>query len=266
MKVEQLPGVGSLKKLIHSFYRNNFYPRILVNSIPKSGTHLLSEVIINMGFKHAGQINYAEIDGVPSRVLTMDEIEQKIHFLKKGRYLIGHKYFDEDFSKILKKNKISHLFIVRDPRDVAVSKAFYFPKRPEHELNSHFLGLNERERFIASINGVPGRMRSVAEIYNIFLPWLSENDCLTVKFEDLVGNQGGGNDEKQSETLRRIAVHLGIPFDESELKEIAFKSFNKNSGTFRKGQIGDWVNWLDDETLSLLKKDASIFKEYGYSI
>lgn len=220
-----------------------------------------------MGFRHAGQINHPEIDHVPSsRLLTMEEIEQKLKSLKKGRYVIGHKSFDEDFDKILRKNKFSHILIVRDPRDVAVSKAFYLLKRPEAELHSHLISLSERERFIASINGIPGRMRSLAELYNMFLPWLNEGSCLMIKFEDLVGSRGGGSDEKQSETLRRIAGHLGIPFDENELKEIAHKSFNKNSVTFRKGQIGDWTNWLDDEMLSILKKDDTIFKKFGYTI
>ncbi len=282
MKETPLPGTGPLKKLeislkrslvypvkktIHSLYRNNFYPKLLVNSIPKSGTHLLAKVINNMGFKHAGQINHPEINNVPShRLLTMEEIEQKMKSLKKGRYVVGHKSFDEDFDKLLRKNKFSHILIVRDPRDVAVSKAFYLLKKPEAALHAHFTGLSERERFIACINGVPERMRSIAEIYNIFMPWLNESSCLMIKFEDLVGSQGGGSDEKQSETLGHISGHLGLSFDESKLKEIALKSFNKNSVTFRKGKIGDWANWLDDEMLSILKKDEAVFQKFGYTI
>ena len=204
MKETLLPGTGSLRKLIHSFYRNNFYPKLLVNSIPKSGTHLLSEVIVNMGFRHAGQINHPEIDHVPSsRLLTMEEIEQKLKSLKKGRYVIGHKSFDEDFDKILRKNKFSHILTVRDPRDVAVSKAFYLLKRPEAELHSHLISLSERERFIASINGIPGRMRSLAELYNMFLPWLNEGSCLMIKFEDLVGSRG----RKRRKTIRNFKTY-----------------------------------------------------------
>lgn len=244
-------------------------PKIWGNSIPKSGTHLLSGIFMNMGFRIAQ-------DGNLLPWVSSEEIQKKIKCLKGGEYLIGHRKFDDKFNSMLKENKIPHFLIVRDPRDVVVSKAFYIANTPEHAFCCHFNKLNPHKRFIAAIKGVPGEpgdtpakrygVPNIAEIYKQYLPWLKEKGCLLIRFEDLVGSRGGGSDEKQFLELRRIAKHLKLPFKDNELKEIAFKTFNENSLTFRKGQIGDWKNWLDDEMVSLLKKDEHIFKEFGYSL
>jgi hypothetical protein len=255
--------INTIKNIVSSYYSGKYYPKILGNSIPKSGTHLLDQIFFNMGFKKSRmKMGFTNEKGE----FSSEKVEQKIKHVKKGEYLYGHMPFDERFKNALNKNKVSHILIVRDPKDIAASKAFYIAKRPEHRLFEYFNSLSQRDRFIASIKGVEGSMPSIAEFYENYLPWLKEKDCLVVKFEDLVGSRGGGNDQRQLETLGRIARHLGISFNEGGLQEIAFNSFNKNSATFRKGQIGDWVNCLDDEAISILKKDEGVFHEYGYSI
>ena len=242
-------------------------PKIFCNSIPKSGTHLLAQIFLNLGFKisHNGEIR---------PWMSSEEIEKKLKSLQKKEYIVGHRHYDKEFNGLMKKNRISQFLIVRDPRDVVVSKAFYLTKTPAHSLFPYYNALSHRERFMASIKGIGKEISSkeqyaiasVAEIYEKFMPWQDEESCLVVKFEDLIGIRGGGSDNKQFEALRSIVKHLGISLKESELKKIAFKSFNEQSLTFRKGQIGDWVNWLDDEMLSILKKDEAIFKKFGYTI
>jgi Sulfotransferase domain len=270
--------IPSLKKSEQKIRRKIVYPiknlldpspKIFCNSIPKSGTHLLAQIFLNLGFKITS-------NGEIRPWMTLEETENKLSSLKKKEYIVGHRHYDKEFNSLIKKNGISHVLIVRDPRDVIVSKAFYITKTPEHGLSYYFNNLDSRERFIAAINGVPGKyvlkhkeqyaVPGIVQIYKDYLPWLNDDNCLVTKFEDLIGSRGGGSDEKQSETLRRIAGHLGISFDESELKEVALKSFNKNSLTFRKGKIGDWSNWLDDEMLGILKKDEAVFKEFGYTV
>jgi hypothetical protein len=247
---------------MYSKNKSDFRPKVFSNSIPKSGTHLLAQVLLNMGF-----VNKNTRDGDLVRLTPLDEIEQIMKLLNGGEYISGHRDYSKEFNNILKKHKVSHILIVRDPRDVVISRTFYILKKPTHKLFAHFNGISRNECFIASIKGVDwGNMLSIAEVYNRFLPWLNKNSCLVVRFEDLIGTRGGGSDEKQFEVLTNIAKHFGIPLEKSELKEIAYKAFNEGSPTFRKGQIGDWANWLDDEMQAIIKKDTGIFKKYGYSI
>ncbi len=242
-------------------------PKIFCNSIPKSGTHLLAQIFLNLGFKitPSGEIR---------PWMTLEETENKLNSLKKKEYIVGHRHYDKEFNSQIKKHGVSQFLIVRDPRDVVVSKAFYITKTPSHSLFSYYNRLSHRERFIAAIKGIKDEINSkeqyaissVAEIYEKFLPWQDEEGCMIVKFEDLIGIRGGGSDNKQLEALRSIIKHIGTSLKESEFKKTAFKSFNVQSLTFRKGQIGDWANWLDDEMLSILKKDEAIFKKFGYTI
>lgn len=72
-----------------------------------------------------------------------------------------------------------------------------------------------------------------------YIPWLSD-DCLLIRFEDLVGAKGGGSGQKQSETVRKLVEHLEIDLSEDKLNQIAGDVHNANSRTFRKGVIGGW--------------------------
>jgi hypothetical protein len=197
---------------------------------------------------------------------TLGEAQKIIEQLNKYEFLYGHRSFKNEIGILLKQNNISHFLIVRDPRDVAVSRAFYIPNDVNNKSFSYFKDISHRERLIASITGVPGCLNSIAEMYNEYFTWLNDDNCFVIKFEDLVGNRGGGSDEKQLETLKQIAKHSGTFFKESKLQEVSQKSFSENSPTFRKGQIGDWVNWLDDEMLEILRKDKDIFEKFGYTL
>jgi hypothetical protein len=79
--------------------------------------------------------------------------------------------------------------------------------------------------------------------------------ALTVRFEDLVGSNGGGDDAKQLATVKAIAKHASIELSEERAQEIASNLFG-NKGTFRKGQIGAWK-----EEFTAEHKD--LFKQYG---
>lgn len=254
--------ISPVRDLINTYRRRN-YPRVFGNSIPKAGTHLLCQIFLNMGFKNKN----ASVGG-PNCSMSLEEIEQKMKLLEKEEILYGHRHFEEELNNILSKNKISHVLIVRDPRDVVVSLAFYLPKRPEQKDFPDIQNLSQHERLMACIKGIDDTidLPSIAKRYKDYIPWLNDDNCLVIKFEDLIGSHGGGDDKKQLETLRRITEHVGISFGERELKEIASKTFNERSATFRKGQIGDWANWLDDDMLDILKKDRGIFEKFGYSI
>ena len=100
-----------------------------------------------------------------------------------------------------------------------------------------------------------------------FLPWQNFKFNLTVRFEDLIGAKGGGDDSVQLETFIKMCQHLNIELPLKKAKILAGNIFNSKSNTFNKGQIGAWRDQFDDEVKDIFKSVAGdLLIELGYEI
>ena len=86
------------------------------------------------------------------------------------------------------------------------------------------------------------------------IPWLSQDpDFLyTTRFEDLVGSQGGGSDEKQLQEILNIARFLELDMDVEEIKERT-KHIYGVGRTFRSGHIGEWKKYFKPQHIKAFK-------------
>jgi hypothetical protein len=86
-----------------------------------------------------------------------------------------------------------------------------------------------------------------------------------VKFEDLVGVEGGGSAEAQRLAVGRVATHLGIPVDERKIGLVGESLFGVGR-TFRRGQIGGWREEFTAEHERALAEGAlgPLLAELGY--
>ena len=66
---------------------------------------------------------------------------------------------------------------------------------------------------------------------------------LIIRFEDLVGAQGGGSDEVQKQVLLEIGRHLEFELSDQDIRFIQKRLFG-GTPTFREGQIKDGKNIL----------------------
>ncbi len=74
---------------------------------------------------------------------------------------------------------------------------------------------------------------------------------LTIRFEDLVGEKGGGSRERQIRTLKNIAEYLEVPVSQEILGYVADNLFG-GGGTFRKGQINGWKTQFNEKNKTLV--------------
>jgi hypothetical protein len=81
-------------------------------------------------------------------------------------------------------------------------------------------------------------------------------NSLLIRFENLVGEKGGGTKEVQSKELDKIAQFLKIPLSESKKSDLIENSFGEceTCKTFREGQIGAWKNLFTEEHKRLFKE------------
>lgn len=246
-------------------------PVIFANSVPKSGTNLLTECLslfpsLRPSFEHVSMNS--------NRRSGTAELERKVASTKSGQYTSGHAFHTDDNRDILADHDVRSILIVRDPRDVVTSHFHYVTeKNTSHRLTEHYRGLADDEaRLMASIRGVDDEhtadgdpLESIGEWMEAFGGWRREPFNVIVRFEDLIGPKGGGDRERQKETVRRIGDHLDVDLDADTVEYVAQNTFSTDSETFRKGLIGDWTNHFTDDHVEAFKAEAGEWLvELGY--
>lgn len=239
-------------------------PRVLANSIPKAGTNLLSR-LMRMMPNTVDRWTY-HIDE------TLSGIERQLRAVRHGQVVTSHFPWSADIASIVGELDFRVLLIVRDPRDIAISNVNYVTRMDfSHPLHPALAALpDDNARLLAMIEPPLEIMAGLPEVWKneglaTFLPWLEEPNCLIVRFEDLVGEKGGGSDARQIETKREIAGHIGASLDESQLKLMAQNLFGSGSRTFHKGQIGNWRTEFSPEATAAFKRQSSeALMKFGY--
>ena len=250
-------------------------PILFGNSFPKSGTHLLAQVL------HAFPLIGPAVDRgmgpiltfVPQtgRKRTVQEILGDIRSLRPGDLCFGHVIAEAEIVAYLDRQPAAHFFILRDPRDVVISHAFFLADKAvdhvHHEYYRRLASLDERIR--ASILGRPGWVdadhpnddeSSESDFPNIgarfqpYLEWLSQSNVLALRFEDFILSR--------PQALTRLldyAERRGFQTRVSREQAcgILSKAIDpKSSFTFRGGRVGDWQKHFTPEHKELFKRCA----------
>lgn len=245
------------------------------NGIGKSGNNLLIKLCKSIGLAHAPSgfsenlllgrhriarwlIRGARFERSPVPVglpVGANVSERWVRaFLRRhaGKCIGGHAPFSGHLLQIFTDSGVRPIQIVRDPRDVTVSFAHWVIKNIGFYAYPAYSSLSFEERMHAFILGVRRgdlHMESLATMMDRSYGWITRpDDVLVVRFEDLVGPQGGGQADTQIETVRRVAAWLHVEIADPE--EIAAQLFG-GTHTFHSGLIGQWQNAFTPKTYEL---------------
>ncbi len=264
--------------------------RILVNSLPKSGTHLLTNAVELFGYRDFAKtpkkpewntpvnFDYGEVKKVLDET-ALNNVQEAINigslsplhvspsifrqWLKpvlSKEYIVGHISYSPSLSPLLADLNYHHLFIIRDPRAVLPS-LLSFILNPQGIPKKHFLEADlkpmsseQRLNFILEGGYAPKAavtVKSFAHVYRDVLNWQQEPNCLAIHFEDLIGEQGGGSKKKQQQTVKNIADYLGHAFNTTILSKLD-QIYSASSPTFRIGQVDSWKSSMTPEIIERL--------------
>lgn len=298
--------------------------RVIANSVPKSGTHLLLRLVTLLGLDLVdfGGLRPTSVAGGGNvwssktfqKILGTREPDKFLgigpHLLDGGRFphvrralrsggsekvtlgvdypreanrrwlgrrlgqvpegsvVSAHCVYSPAFGHLLQEQDMKMVCILRDPRDTALSHMRYLQERPRHTVFAEYMALkDDHERLMYSIRGgllgdYP--LQALDVRYRRFLDWERKAEAELVKFEDLVGPDGGGSEDAQREATRRVADYLDIEIGEKELNEVCGGLFGKGR-TFRKGQSGGWREGFTPEHEEAVKEVAGpLLVELGY--
>ncbi|XXM71194.1 sulfotransferase domain-containing protein [Lysinibacillus sphaericus] len=233
--------------------------KIMINSIPKSGTHLLLQLIL--GYSNTTKYRW---------IFKEEEIKD----IKPGEVILAHLEHSKTAQKLISDNNIKMIFLYRDLRDISVSLLHFILKNQyNHPMNPYLVNKlsSNDQRLLAIIKGGkqnPSNPNSPFIIPPIDyyarkkVPWLTEEKICKVSFEELRRSESSLDN-----SLKKIVMFInGNP---SVKKEIItrMKSNVKasKSDTFRKGQIGDWKKEFKEIHKNSFKQVANdLLISYGY--
>jgi hypothetical protein len=247
------------------------WPILLAISFPKSGTHLLDQILL--GFHRVAPFSqrlhsfYAEYEGESGRKRSPEQALTWLDSLRRGDIASAHLFArPEAVSRVTSPAFIPY-FIFRDPRDVVVSHVFYITDmEARHVHHNYYVSLPDFDsRLKISILGRPDanvEFPDIAARFAPYLGWLDQASVMKIHFEDLI--------DDRATTLNRIIDHFlaRVPLETPRrlILEALESSINpKRSPTFRSGKTGEWKKHFTEEHKKIFKDVAgNLLVRLGY--
>jgi sulfotransferase 6B1 len=267
-------SVYHIEKLTQQFRfgsQSHDLPVLLGISFPKSGTHLLDQILL--GFSgvapYAKRLHsfYAEYEGESGRKRAPEQALRWLDSLRPGDVASAHLFARPEAVKRLCSSAFLPYFIFRDPRDVVVSHVFYVTdmeaRHVHHEYYQSLPDFNARLKV-----SILGRQDTEIEFPNIadrfapYLEWLDHDEVLSIHFEDLI------NDRLTA--LNRIIDHFlaRVPLEaqRQDILDSLEGSINpQRSPTFRSGKTGEWKKFFTEQHKQVFKEVAGdLLVKLGY--
>jgi hypothetical protein len=255
--VKTLQAIARWKQL--SF---NEAPPMFGNSKPKSGSHLLVQIL--KGFTQIVPYKYVEAEPVRTiekegKRKTHEEVLRELKQIPRG--VIGWGYVEaspENVAFLCQPNRINY-FVYRDPRDMLVSQIFFATDmHEEHGMHEYYKSLPDfGERLKVAISGLDRDglyMVSVRQRYEGVLQWLQQQHVMCIRFEDLINNREATLDAMLDEVE---STGYKIPTSRAKAVRILAHAIQpKKSRTFRSGKTGGWREYFTAEHKKLFNDVA----------
>jgi len=237
-------------------------PTLLGISFPKSGTHLLDQILLGFASvaPYAKRVHsfYAEYEGESGRKRDPQQALTWLDTLRPGDIASAHLFARPGaIARVCSPNFVPY-FIFRDPRDVVVSHVFYVTDmEARHVHHDYYQALPDfNARLRASILGRPDagiEFPDIAARFEPYLGWLGRAEVLPLHFEDLI--------HARAATLTRIMDHLLNRVPLQTPRELILDALESSinptkSPTFRSGKTGEWKKHFTEEHKTIFKEVA----------
>jgi sulfotransferase 6B1 len=223
-------------------------PRVVANSMPKSGTHLLATLLDQLeGMRFAGRLVAFDCGDRVQPGPRLKQVDKVLRRLRDSHYVGGHLIREPEIEKSVVDHGIKLVTILRDPRAVIVSGAHYVMDAKQLKGRDEVLELfPDRDSMLRALvfgYAEPGErlyFPEIGERFRAYADWVDSSAGLTVRFEDLIGGRGGGSDDEQVQQVTQIVKFLGYGDGVESATAVAERLFSEKVITFRAGTIDSW--------------------------
>ena len=247
------------------------WPILLGISFPKSGTHLLDQILL--GFSAAAPFPrrlhsfFAGYEGKSGRRRSLEETLAWVDSLRPRDVASAHLFSWDEVVKRIASPAFVPYFIYRDPRDVVVSHVFYVTDMEAlHVHHDYYASLPDfGTRLMTSILGREDgtvEFPDIATRFDRYIGWLDQPAVLSLHFEDLVHDRSAALERIMDHFLKRVPLDTPRPTLHAALEA----SINpKRSPTFRSGRTGEWRQFFTPQHTRAFKQVAgNLLVRLGY--
>jgi hypothetical protein len=247
------------------------WPALLGISFPKSGTHLLDQILL--GFSKVAPFSrrlhsfYAEYEGESGRRRSPEQATAWLDSLGPRDVASAHLFARPEVVERVASIASIPYFIFRDPRDVVVSHVFYVTEmETRHVHHAYYATLPDFDaRLRVSILGRPEldiEFPNIAERFAPYMAWLDQPEVTKLHFEDLVHDRI----RTLEVILERFLERVPLPQPRGMILESLEAAINpRRSPTYRSGKTGAWKRYFTAEHTRLFKSVAgNLLQRLGY--
>lgn len=232
--------------------------RVLINSIPKSGTNLVEEVLHYFPLMR-GKVQRTLLPSMDAGFTNM-----KVEKIKRGECIPAHLYYSEELMSVLKSKNVKVIFVVRDLRDSLLSHINYLEKIDITHIHARLFDkctcLDDKLKIY--LNGANG-FQAWSDFVKQYHGWMLPNpNVLVVRFEDLIDIKY--KPDICAKIIHDIAAFLEIGRVNTEY--IMSKMINEKGLTYNSPGIKKWKNVFSEKQIELINTDlVDELKFFGYS-
>jgi hypothetical protein len=247
-------GLAALRRIPRAYARVSsgrseyeVRPPVIVNSLPKSGTHLLMQVALALpGYTTYGTF----IATTPS--LTMHRrsdaaLARRVMQLAPGEVCGAHLYFSEGVREAIARRGAVSLFIYRDPREVFWSEMQYLLTMNRWHrggrVGRHIVDPLARFEFFLKGHGDHGPFEwpAFADRVKPYLGWLDDGSTFSCRYEDFRSPKSVDEVLDRLATYLRSRVSCVARYERDDLVGRFRAAIRpEDSHTFRSGRGGEW--------------------------
>ena len=260
-----------------------YRPKWYLNGFPKAGLHILEQMVLTMAippdpaFTHKRHwVGTFQFNSFTNQEVGLEEVLRKMSRLLPGTFFKGHSGWFRELDEFLFYSGVSHVFVYRDLRDVAVSQMHHVLSDNDvlfsHPAKAAYRALGDYDKVLKAVIEGLGPFPGVIDRWEMFAPWLEAEWVHKVTFEQLMENR-----EQCARDMFEYALHrtvdiwdMGLKADpeqfEKTAKDMAAASIKTNmSPTFRSGKTGSWREAFNQENIDLFKRlDNGWLVKLGY--
>jgi hypothetical protein len=225
---------------------------ILVTSMPKAGTHLLSKIIACIFGRPALSLKKSALSTLPSVNRVVDELGYR-DFLFHGHFRYHH------FSPLLTSWHWKVIVLVRDPRDVILSLRDFLATSQDPILVDAYATIRDlpyRDQIKALVRGIKTPRFEVARLESYCRGWVEwqRRRAIVLKYEELASD----------ETAAKLAEFLDLPLP--QIVAAVRKGYGADNPTKRIGKADRWREVLDEDLCEFFRQeDGGAIAHLGYN-
>ncbi len=205
---------------------------VFLNSIPKSGTHLLRNILrMFVPVDQHYRVQFIQWGNLQDHLVAFDP--------RRNLFSCGHLFFSD--ASAIELAGVRKILLYRDPYDWVLARArFYLSDEFDGNVD-HLKGgrLTVDELLSLMIFGIHTKAPKLSDMYDLNVAaWLGSSNVHALRYEDLVRHVRDPSSEEAHQFFGALLDAAGIDAPEDWQERVAIGADRKHSGTARENLTG----------------------------